>query len=59
MPRIGENHSSHMPLQSLGPRMKQTSQVLLPLTPWHIKDESTEAALFAVKLYKTKKAKWR
>ena len=45
--------------QSLGPQMKRTSQILLSLAPWHIKDESIEAVLFAAILYKTRKAKWR
>ena len=58
MPRIERNHPPHPP-SSLGPRMKWTSQVLLSLVHWHIKDESTKAALLAAKLYKTGKAKWR
>ena len=44
---------------SLGPRMKWTSQVLLSLVPWHIRDDSTNASLFVAKLYKARKAKWR
>ena len=44
--------------QSLGPRMKRTSQVLLSPVPWHIKDDSTDASLFAAKLSKVGKAKW-
>ena len=44
--------------QSLGPQMKRTSQVLLFLAPWHIKDDSTEASLIAAKFYKTGKVKW-
>ena len=39
--------------------MKRTSQVLLSPASWHIRDDSTDASLFAAKLYKVGKAKRR
>ena len=39
--------------------MKQTSQILLSPAPWHIRDDSMDASLFAAKLYKVGKVKRR